>query len=124
MGKESKTMTLETFSNLIHRLQDKLKQDSLIYQLGIDVSDYNESLYKDVITPLIIEAFGNEGLDWIEWYVYEKTSEIGLAGNEDKEDNKLKAFDDNNQQNNQQICQDIPSLYLTITALNQLKKTT
>ena len=113
-------MTLETFSNLIHRLQDKLKQDSLIYQLGIDVSDYNEGLYKDVLTPLIIEAFGNEGLDWIEWYVYEKTNEIGVAGNEDNEDNKLKAFDENNQE----ICQDIPSLYLTITALNQLEKTT
>jgi hypothetical protein len=49
----------------------------------------------------MVEAFTEEGTEWIYWYLYEKES---LSGG------PLKAFD----KEGNEICFDIPSLYDTI----------
>jgi hypothetical protein len=62
--------------------------------------NYDESLQR-INSLLMLEAFGEEGKDWIEWYLYERKSHSGEI---------LKAWD----KDDNEICYDIPSLWETI----------
>jgi hypothetical protein len=90
-------MTLKTFTTLIEGIQ---KQDDKVHELykhGVDLLSFNYDYYKDVILPLMIEVFGKEGMDWIDWYVCEKR----------ENPEKLRAWD----KEGNEICQNIKSLY-------------
>lgn len=92
-------MTLETFSTIIKGVQTQNHKTHDLYKHSIDILSFNDNYYRDVVHPLLIECFGSEGLDWIDWYIYEKL-----------ENPEIKAWD----QNNNEICYDIPSLFKTI----------
>ena len=93
-------MTLETFTTLIECFQNQRKKTHELWKLGIDILAYNEDYYREVVYPLMLEAFGKEGVDWIDWYIYEK------RGREDR-----KAWD----KEGNEICHNIESLYNEIT---------
>jgi len=93
-------MTLETFTVLIEGIQKQSKKTHELYKHGVDLLAFNDDYYGEVVHPLMLEAFGKEGVDWIDWYIYEKD------GRED-----MKAWD----KEGNEICHDIESLYNTIT---------
>jgi hypothetical protein len=93
-------MTLETFTSLIEGIQAQSNKTHELYKHGVDLLSFNDDYYKNVVYPLMLEAFGKEGIDWIDWYVHEKD------GRED-----MKAWD----KEGNEICHNIESLYNTIT---------
>ena len=63
-------MTYETFLEITLELQ---KQDRIInnlYKNKIDLLEFVDPYHK-VITLLIKEVYGEEGLDWWSWFCYE-----------------------------------------------------
>jgi len=93
-------MDLKTFTVLIEGIQSQSNKTHELYKYGVDLLSFNEDYYREVVHPLMIEAFGKEGVDWICWYVYEKD------GRED-----MRAYD----KEGNEICHNIESLYNVIT---------
>jgi len=93
-------MDLKTFTTLIEGIQSQSNKVHELYGHKVDLLSFNDDYYRDVVHPLMLEVFGKEGVDWIDWYIYEKD------GRED-----FKAFD----KEGNEICQNIESLYNTIT---------
>jgi hypothetical protein len=93
-------MTLKTFTTLIEGIQSQSKKTHELYKHGVDLLSFNDDYYREVVRPLIVETFGEEGIDWINWYIYEKN------GRED-----MKAWD----KEGNEICHNIESLYNEIT---------
>jgi hypothetical protein len=89
-------MTYQQFEILIKTLLQKREDQVEIYRLGIDMSSYNDDLYK-VIDMLMEKAFGINK-EWIDWFVYERVSPSGQI---------LEAWDENKNP----ICYDIKSLW-------------
>jgi len=93
-------MKYETFEKLILELESVSSRYSKLYDLGVDLMNYDEPLQK-INSILMLEVFGKEAKDWIEWYLYERDSHSG---------NILKAWD----KDDNEICYDIPSLWETV----------
>jgi hypothetical protein len=93
-------MKYETFEKLITELQNISNRYSKLYDLGVDLLNYDEPI-QTVNSILMLELFGKEGKDWIEWYLYERESHSGK---------KLQAWD----KDDNEICYDIPSLWDTV----------
>jgi len=93
-------MTYETFETLIKNLTDIRERSHNIYEIGVNLLDYEE-IYHTVITALLKEVFGEEGWDWISWYLYEKEGFDGKV---------LQAYDENDNE----ICHNVKSLWETI----------
>lgn len=96
-----KKMDLNTFTTLIEGIQNKIKKDGEAYDLGVDLLSYGDAYYAQVVKPLLLQVFTKEGLDWIEWFIYERESFSGST---------LQAWDEKGKE----ICFDIPSLYDTV----------
>ena len=94
-------MNLQKFTNLIENLESALKRTSDLNKAGVNLLDYDEKFYL-IINSLLKESFGQEGKDWIEWYLYEKPSI--LSGEPSK------AFD----KYGREICQNVESLWRTV----------
>lgn len=93
-------MELETFKELIERLDAISKRSSKAYMVGIDLLEYNDKFYS-VIKILMTESFGESGADMIDWFCYERD-----FGRSMSKENPA-AWD----HNRQAICYDIESLY-------------
>jgi hypothetical protein len=98
-------MKYETFEKLILELEGVSDRYSKLYDLGVDLMNYDEPIQK-INCILMLEIFGEFGKDWIEWYLYERVSHSGEI---------LKAWD----KDDNEICYDIPSLWETV---NEYKK--
>ena len=90
-------MKYETFEKLIIELENILDRNSKLYNLGVDLLNYDEPNQR-IISILMEETFGKNGKDWIDWYLYERTSHSGEI---------LKAWD----KDDNEICYDIKSLW-------------
>jgi len=97
-------MNLETFTKLIDHINEHGSKVHKLYQLGVDVIHMDDDYHKYVIEPLMLEAFGEEGVHWIEWFIYERPS---------FSDKPNSATD----KNGNPICYDIPSLYEYVKGL-------
>jgi hypothetical protein len=93
-------MTYNTFEKLIIELEGVSKRYSKLYDLGVDLMNYDEPIQK-INHILILDIFGEFGKDWIDWYLYERVSHSGEI---------LKAWD----KDDNEICHDIPSLWETV----------
>lgn len=98
-------MNLQKFTSLIENLQSAFKRTGDLNDAGVNLLDYDEKFY-NIINDLLEESFGQEGKDWIEWYLYDKPSI--LSGEPHK------AFD----KNGKEICHDIKSLWDTVISPN------
>jgi hypothetical protein len=94
-------MKYQQFEILINTLLQKREDQTKIYMLGIDMSSYNDDLYK-VIDMLMEKAFGSMNKEWIDWFIYERVTPSGEI---------LEAWDENNKP----ICYDIKSLWEEVT---------
>jgi hypothetical protein len=90
-------MKYQQFEILINTLLKQREDQTKIFMLGIDLSSYNDDLYK-VIDILMEKAFGSMKKDWIDWFIYERVTPSGEI---------LEAWDENNKP----ICYDIKSLW-------------
>jgi hypothetical protein len=90
-------MSYESFKTLIETIESSQKKSQEAYQLGINLSDYNEPHFQ-IIDLLMSEAFGEEAKGWIDWFLYERVSPTGHI---------LEAFD----AHKNPICYDIKSLW-------------
>lgn len=64
-------MTQELFKSILKAIRQERKFRSTLYKLNIDIINL-ESVYGDVIQALIKETYNKEGVDWFNWYVYDK----------------------------------------------------
>ena len=94
-------MEYKQFKKLIEDLEKSLERSSTLYDLGMDLMNYND-IYHEIISSLMLSTFNVEGKDWIDWYLYERP---GFNGKE-----PLKAFD----KNGNEICHNIKSLWETV----------
>lgn len=88
-------MTLKTFTQIIKGIRKHDSKISVIYKNGIDLCNFKDEYYSNVVAPLFVETFGEDGLNWINWFIYERI------------DGKVSAWDENGKP----ICQSIKSLY-------------
>jgi hypothetical protein len=63
-------MEYQTFSQIVLRLKQEGEKTSKLRKLGVDVLELNDGLHQ-IITFLIKEIYGQEGLDWFTWFCYE-----------------------------------------------------
>ena len=90
-------MTLQKFTDLITETKRYQDRFSDLYKLGVNLLDLNDDYYAHVVDPLMTEAFGEDGAEMIEWFMYERKEDWGKDAARDKDGNP--------------ICYDIPSLY-------------
>lgn len=93
-------MNFEAFKKLIETIQNINERSHTLYQLKIDLMDYDED-YQNVISTLMDAVFTEEGTDWIDWYLYERVSHNGEI---------LKAYE----KDGSEICHNIESLWETV----------
>ena len=91
-------MKLEVFERIIGLIQAQQEKSHALYKIGIDSLNYEED-FQETISLLLKAYYGQDGADWIDWYVYERE---GLSGNHT---NSATDADGN------PICYDVPSLW-------------
>ena len=102
-------MTYERFLKITLSLQ---KQDRImdeLYKNNVDLIEFVDP-YHTIISQLIEEIYGKEGLDWFSWFCYE--NEFGTKG--------VQAWDENKNP----ICYSHESLWVYLEKLNTGKKET
>lgn len=91
-------MKKETFLKLVHTLTSVDESYESLFKLGIDIIDHpllNE--INNTIYDVIKDTYGEGGLDWVEWWTYEKLSNPELKAfvpNENGEDIEIRTIDD------------------------------
>lgn len=93
-------MSYEQFETIIKDLEHIRERSHSIHKLGIDLLEYEET-YHRVIASLLNAVLKPEGKDWVDWYLYERPGFGKGIG---------KAWDENDQE----ICYNIPSLWVTV----------
>ncbi len=101
-------MKRKQFNMLMHLLEKQSMVIDRAYELNIDLLEFMDPLYKanDI---LFKEAFGEEGADWISWFMYEK--QFGI-----RED--IKAWDEDKNE----ICRTVDQLYDYVKSLKKIEK--
>lgn len=94
-------MDYETFEKLIVELQGAYERNTKLYQLGVDLSEHNEPMHR-VASLLMLEAFGENGKSWIDWYLFDRVTHSGKI---------LKAWRTKDGKEDEEICYDIKSLW-------------
>jgi len=94
-------MTYEQFLKVVLTLQKQSRVISNLYDNKVNVIDFVDP-YHQIISILIEEIYGNEGLGWFDWYCYD--NEFGEKG--------LAAYDENQNP----ICYSIESLWQYLEA--------
>jgi hypothetical protein len=77
-------MTYEKFSEILEKLETQEKRREVLYRNGLDLIDYSDP-YEYVIGRLFIEIYGEEGWDWLSWFMYE--NDCGQKGYEARDEN-------------------------------------
>jgi hypothetical protein len=93
-------MTFEKFKEIVDIMVLHNKNMHNIYKLKIDLTEVCDEQDR-VITLLWNELLTKEGVDWFDWFIYEKGY---ISGKLNKD---LKAFDENKNE----IIKDIKGLY-------------
>jgi hypothetical protein len=89
-------MQLETFKSLIDQLKEASVNDHKFYKLGLDMQCISDK-YHLIINLLLKAHYGEQGEEWISWFLYER-----------KEDRETpQAWDEAGNE----ICYDIESLW-------------
>lgn len=94
-------MNKDIFLKLIHTITDIDKSYDALFKLGINIIDYPLlNKINGLISDIIKEAYGTDGLDWIEWWIYEKSA-----------DSSIKAFETDDDGNKIEINKTLDELY-------------
>ena len=77
-------MTYENFLKVITVIEKQDKAVSALYDLKVDLIEWTDP-YGTIISELLKEIYGEEGVDWFNWYCYENNFGTG----------ELQAWDEN-----------------------------
>lgn len=102
MKEKKLNMTVEGFAGIIEGAKAHEKKLSDLLELGVDLLAHNDDYYRDVVHPLMVEAFGEDKVEMIDWYINKRKEEWGKEAAKDKDGNP--------------ICYDLPSLYKYVEA--------
>ncbi len=103
-------MTFENFKKIIDLMVLHNEKMNKSYKNNIDLYDFMNTNNR-VIHLLWTELLTSEGIDWLEWFLYEKNYLDDGIGRKD-----LKAYD-----NGKEICKDLKGLYKYLTKYNYFK---
>lgn len=78
-------MTYENFLEVITAIEKQDKAVSALYDLKVDLIEWTDP-YGAIIGKLLKEIYGEEGVDWFNWYCYENN--FGTGGLEAWDENK------------------------------------
>jgi len=101
-------MTYEDFLKVTLQLQKQDRLISDVYKLNVDLFEFVDP-YHQIISTLIKEIYGEQGLDWFGWFCYE--NDFGQGG--------LEAWDENEKP----ICYSHESLWEYLESLRVTPKT-
>jgi len=96
-------MDLPTFKNLINCIRVESEWRKALYDLNVDLM--NLEIHYTINNILGGEAFGKDGWDWIQWFVFES-----------KDNGEPQAWD----KNKQPICGTVEELWLLVTNQEKL----
>ena len=91
-------MKLEVFEKVINQIKEQDDKISTLYKMGVDLIEFSDS-YSSLRSLLLRAYYGEDGEDWISWFLYERDSSVGADPNQ--------AWD----KDGTPICYDIPSLW-------------
>ena len=94
-------MERKTFTEYFNLYKDRLKDVDNARLAKVDLIEFNDTLYKS-ISILWKSILTEEGIDWLEWFYYEK---YDFIKDETRED--IKAWNSDKKE----ICQDLDALY-------------
>lgn len=103
-------MTFKEFKNLIDLMVENGKKINSIHKLGIGMYEFIDT-YDVLIENLWSHILTVEGLDWLNWFLYEKGYINDGIGRDD-----LTATD-----NGKKICKNLKGLYTYILEKNYFK---
>ena len=63
-------MKLETFSSIILTIKKQSEKIGALNSLDVDLTNFVDP-YHNIISICIKEFYGEEGLDWFDWFCYE-----------------------------------------------------
>ena len=77
-------MKQEVFIHILNKLRNKSEKLDELCALGIDLINFSDDS-NEVINILLEVYYGKEGLDWIDWYLWERdpNGELDQATNND-----------------------------------------
>jgi len=82
-------MKYEVFEKLINNMKACSEKDSAIYKLGVDITNVIDD-YSQTISLLLKVYYSEEGVEWIDWWLYEKFSPSGeVLTAHDKDGNEI-----------------------------------
>jgi hypothetical protein len=64
-------MKYQIFSNIINKIEETNLRTNQIYSLGVDLTEVTDGLHS-IISSLLGAYYGQAGLDWIDWWCYDK----------------------------------------------------
>jgi len=90
-------MEFKVFEKLIEQIVEAGDKDLAAAQIGIDLINFVEN-YHVISSILLTEYYGQEGAEWVEWYLYEKLNNPDLTARD---------------ANGNEICHNLKSLWET-----------
>ena len=85
-------MKREVFVHVLDKIRSKSKKIDELYDLGIDLINFSDDS-ADVINTLLKVYYGEEGSDWIDWYLWERDPD-GALDQATTSDGKPICYDD------------------------------
>jgi len=63
-------MEYNKFKEIVNSIESHFKTTRKLHSLGVDILDLFDPIFKS-ISILIEEIYGKDGLNWLEWFMYE-----------------------------------------------------
>jgi hypothetical protein len=104
-------MEYEKLEKYIKILSEQDKKVKKAYSSGVDIIDFTDK-YHELFKMLWEEILTPEGVEWLEWFIWEKDA---ISGNPRKD---IKAWDENKNP----ICNDLKGLYEYLIKNEYFKK--
>jgi hypothetical protein len=98
-------MTFDNFKKIVDSMIESSKKIDKTYSAGIDVLEFVEP-YNSTIRLLWSVILTEQGLDWFEWFMYEKNYVHDGVG-----DPEMQAFYQHNDEEEVEIAKDLQGLY-------------
>lgn len=88
-------MVKTTFLYAIYSLTNIVEQMRKLYNMGIDIMESPlVTNAEDLAMLLLSEYYNEEGMDWIQWWVYEKSENPHIVATDEQGNKILKNIDE------------------------------
>lgn len=71
-------MKQEVFQHMLDTIRAQEAKIDKLYELEIDLINFTDS-YNSTINMLLSVYFGKEGVEWIDWYLYERAGRADIT---------------------------------------------